>query len=392
MSNLNKNSLLEFYIDNNVDNSFNSGESSALVISNASVSVGCDAGRTNQSTGCVAIGYEAGNNLQNNGSVAIGFRAGNNNQGTGSIAIGNLAGYSNQSANSIILNATDGILNANTQSLYINPIRESDLGNSVPGSDIYYLTWNNLTKEIVANINNNFPLNYGLTGSTGFTGNQGPTGPQGIAGLASGTGATGPIGATGATGSIGLTGPTGPNSLSKMTDVELVNLQANDLILYNGTGWNNVNSKSLFSIGEIYYAPVIGTTYRISGIQNTAVSVNPITSINKSVNFDSPQSGRLRYTGSRSLLFKVNATISLVAASGGSARSIYVYVYKNGIKLDSALSNTAITNTVTSIAFVQTLVNLTTNDYIEIYVINSSRTVNILISTIDIIVESLPYS
>lgn len=123
---------------------------------NYSVSVGYNAGNTNQGDGTVALGVDAGYQNQGNYSVAvgriagyqnqatqavaIGFESGILNQGTNAIAIGYRAGYSNQTAGSIVLNASGAAQNASVAGFFVNPIRSTANGRP--------LMYDNATKEI----------------------------------------------------------------------------------------------------------------------------------------------------------------------------------------------------------------------------------------------------
>jgi hypothetical protein len=129
------------------------------------ISLGINAGLTNQSTYAIAIGYNAGQYSQQLNSIAIGYNTSVTNQGTNSIAIGYLAG-SNQSNNSIIINASGSIVTGNnTNATYIAPIRNITqsytLGYDISAMEISYFTstsipniiwgqslnWNNLTNN-----------------------------------------------------------------------------------------------------------------------------------------------------------------------------------------------------------------------------------------------------
>lgn len=91
--------------------------------SNFTISIGNNAGKTNQSQSAIAIGREAGNDAQGARAVAIGFEAGNLNQGLNAVAVGYRAGFNNQNPNSIILNASGAALNSTVPGFFVNPIR-----------------------------------------------------------------------------------------------------------------------------------------------------------------------------------------------------------------------------------------------------------------------------
>ena len=99
-------------------------------ISNASgpttITIGKNAGTTNQGATATAIGSQAGETNQGINGIAIGQNAGKSGQGERSIAIGRNAGTTNQGAQSIIINATGGAVeNTTADSLVIKPIRNA---------------------------------------------------------------------------------------------------------------------------------------------------------------------------------------------------------------------------------------------------------------------------
>ena len=94
----------------------------------ASVAIGKDSARIDQSDYSVAIGLNAGEINQGSSTVAIGFNAGQTNQGNNSIAIGNRAGRNNQISNSIILNASGQDLNTTTGGFYVSSLEQSVVG------------------------------------------------------------------------------------------------------------------------------------------------------------------------------------------------------------------------------------------------------------------------
>ena len=90
------------------------------------VAIGRNAGETTQGSGGIAVGSGAGSTTQGLSGIAIGYLAGESNQGGGAIAIGANAGTLNQAADSIILNASNTALqNTQTGSLVIKPIRNA---------------------------------------------------------------------------------------------------------------------------------------------------------------------------------------------------------------------------------------------------------------------------
>ena len=166
------------------------------VVGSTIVTLGTDAGLTNQGPYAVAIGTNAGYQDQSGDAIAIGRNAGYTGQGDNSIAIGHLAAGSDtipQADNSIVLNASGVNVNATTMGFFVNPIRQATQSN--------VLGYNTTTNEITY-----FAGFTGPTGVQGSTGIQGPTGQTGQTGQ---TGIQGPTGVQGLTGPTGQQGPTG---------------------------------------------------------------------------------------------------------------------------------------------------------------------------------------
>ena len=94
------------------------------------------------------------------------------------------------------------------------------------------------------------------------------------------------------------------------------------------------------------------------------------TSTGTNVNYTVSTSGRLTYTGTRTLATRIVFNISLDQAIGAN-RDIELAIYKNG----SVVPGSQIVNTTTSTLKVLTTsiidVNLATNDYVEAYVKNA---------------------
>ena len=79
-----------------------------------SIAIGDDAGNTDQSNEAIAIGYSAGSSTQGEGAIAVGTDAGNDTQGDNSVAIGTGAGNDAQGASGIIINSSGNTLDDST--------------------------------------------------------------------------------------------------------------------------------------------------------------------------------------------------------------------------------------------------------------------------------------
>ena len=91
-----------------------------------SIAIGERAGNLNQSADGIAIGYAAGRDDQQTDGIAIGQNSGQVNQGASSVAIGTMAGKTNQHANTIILSATGATFDSTqANALFVKPIRNA---------------------------------------------------------------------------------------------------------------------------------------------------------------------------------------------------------------------------------------------------------------------------
>ena len=91
---------------------------------NGAVAIGDQSGKNKQGNYAVAIGYLAGESAQGQVSVAIGDQAGKISQGGYAVAVGAYAGQYNQANNSIVINATGNSLAGNISSaFYVKPVR-----------------------------------------------------------------------------------------------------------------------------------------------------------------------------------------------------------------------------------------------------------------------------
>lgn len=111
----------------------------------------------------------------------------------------------------------------------------------------------------------------------------------------------------------------------------------------------------------------------------TPVLVAGTWTVDLSTNATCTTAGRITYTGTTTQILTINAALSLDPASG-SNQNLQVYLYKNG----SAIAGSRIEAKVNSgqhLAFPLVYqISMATNDYIEIYVQNSTATNNITVS------------
>lgn len=120
---------------------------------------------------------------------------------------------------------------------------------------------------------------------------------------------------------------------------------------------------------------VIATPVKVLGTTNTSTVTQRFTNTNN----------RATYNGSVTRVFEVMATLSLTS---GNNNQIGVYVSKNGVIIpDSEMYVTTSGAGRAENVSIQTLVSLSTNDYIEIFVENNTSATNITVSDLNTIIK-----
>jgi hypothetical protein len=99
------------------------------------------------------------------------------------------------------------------------------------------------------------------------------------------------------------------------------------------------------------------------------------------VQFTASAAGRLTYTGTATTVRRVETSISLDPTSG-SNQDISVYIAKNGAVIAATRMSTFISNASHRSMSTSWMVSLATNDYIEVFVQNSTATNNILVDRV----------
>lgn len=162
--------------------------------------------------------------------------------------------------------------------------------------------------------------------------------------------------------------------------------------LANSASLDYVNSLALAAglltpaYGEIHYFNLTGTSIPIISVSDGSsnlVKVDVVSTLDPiSEIFDSPVSSRLRFTGASSRLFQ----ISFQLTTAGPASSVLVMsLSKNGSpiassKLTQGSGPSSTANSVTNYA----LVSLSTNDYIEVLIGNTTNTSDPLVTSLSI--------
>jgi hypothetical protein len=111
----------------------------------------------------------------------------------------------------------------------------------------------------------------------------------------------------------------------------------------------------------------------------TPVLVAGTWTVDLSTNATCTTAGRITYTGTTTQILTINAAISLDPVSG-SNQNLQVYLYKNGSAIaGSRIESKVNTGEHLAVPLVYQI-SMATNDYIEIYVQNSTATNNITVS------------
>jgi len=149
-----------------------------------------------------------------------------------------------------------------------------------------------------------------------------------------------------------------------------------------------VNSKGIENTAEIgnYYMTNNTTVTTISTV-NTPVKALGTTTANAINQKFNHTDNRLTYVGALLRDFQVTATISLKSVVN---KVIGVYVAKNGVVIPSSeMFSTTNGNGRSESITCQTILELNENDYVEIWVENSSNSANITVEHLNVICKSL---
>jgi hypothetical protein len=145
-----------------------------------------------------------------------------------------------------------------------------------------------------------------------------------------------------------------------------------------------VNSSA---IGQMYYTN--NTTQNPIATQNIFEKVLGTTTASPINQKFSHTANRLTYTGGLARSFKVTASVSANSVTTAQA-TILVRIAKNGVTITESESQatTSATNRNENF-FSQAIVEMTTNDFIEMYIANTSSALNLLATELNVVVEAL---
>jgi hypothetical protein len=129
--------------------------------------------------------------------------------------------------------------------------------------------------------------------------------------------------------------------------------------------------------GQVYMQG--NSTATVIASTATPVLVAGTWTVDLSTNATCTTAGRITYTGTTTQILKINAALSLDPASG-SNQDLQVYLYKNGAAIAGSRMESKINHGEHKEVSLVYQISMATNDYIEIYVQNSTATNNITVS------------
>ena len=149
---------------------------------------------------------------------------------------------------------------------------------------------------------------------------------------------------------------------------------------------NFLNCKGIINSKEVslYYMHSNATTTVISSTNTPVKALGTTTSSAITQKFTNTNN-RATYVGSITRIFKVTACAS---CTSGNNNIVGFYIAKNGVvSTDSEIYTTTSGTGKSENVSIQTLISLSENDYIEIWVENNSSTTNVLVSDLNVIIE-----
>ena len=157
--------------------------------------------------------------------------------------------------------------------------------------------------------------------------------------------------------------------------------------LVAGTGITLTAASSTITIANTTaVAQVRGQVYMQSNATATVIAstATPVLvagtwTVDLSTNATCTTAGRITYTGTTTQVLTINAALSLDPASG-SNQNLQVYLYKNGSAIAGSRIESKVNNSEHLAVPLVYQISMATNDYIEIYVQNSTATNNITVS------------
>ena len=131
------------------------------------------------------------------------------------------------------------------------------------------------------------------------------------------------------------------------------------------------------------------TATAITGTASYFKAAGTTTAMTTNSKFTSPSSNRLTYTGAFTQSFFV--TVNCNVRTSVSTQTVNIVIAKNGsVIMDSEMTILCAAGSTPSFGGTQTVVELTANDYIELFVRNTSSVNNIIVSDLNMNVLKIP--
>jgi hypothetical protein len=164
----------------------------------------------------------------------------------------------------------------------------------------------------------------------------------------------------------------------------ITGVQYND----NKSAFNN--NVGILNSGEFayYYMNNNGTATTINNT-TTPVKVNGTTTLSSLTQRFTHTNNKITYIGAISRMFKITVTVTV---TGGNNNIIKTFVAKDGTVIPNSVSSTTLTGSAgTRIENItnQIIVDLATNNYLEVFIQNTSSVTNLTVTDLSVIVEAL---
>jgi hypothetical protein len=160
------------------------------------------------------------------------------------------------------------------------------------------------------------------------------------------------------------------------------------------TGWIDLNDYLSLSnkpgnvFGQYYFTD--NTTQTTINTQNTFQKILGTTTPNSNNQSFSHTNNRLTYTGAATKLFKITTNASINPVNTTNVITLLTRIAKNNTTLPESQFKSTIYYTSDNETFHnQVLVSLSTNDYIELWVANTTNTDGITCVELNVVVEAL---
>lgn len=178
--------------------------------------------------------------------------------------------------------------------------------------------------------------------------------------------------------------------------LDTVNFSGSNSTFYT-TGVTYTDNKAFFSNCKgIINSSAIGQAYYNNNTTQNAIATTNVfekivgTTIAGSINQKfSHTNNRLEYTGGLARSFKVTAFLSAQAIST-NATTILVRIAKNGVTIAESEAQATTSATGRNESFpCQAIIEMTTNDYVEMFIANATNANNLLVTELNVVIEAL---